>query len=45
MQKQLQLSGTGNKHFEPAIGIKQHPTIGIKRQNNLLTRPEPTTNI
>ena len=31
MQKQLQLSGTGNNHFELATGIKQHLTIGITR--------------
>ena len=45
MQKQLQLSSTGNNHYEPAIAIKQHPIKGIIRQNNPLSGLEPTTNI
>ena len=32
MQKQLQLSLTGNNRFELATGIKRHLTIGIPRQ-------------
>ena len=45
MQKQLQLSCTGNNHFELAKDIKQYLTIGIKRQINPQSRPESTTNV
>ena len=45
MQKQVQLSCTGNNHFELAIAIKQHLTIGIIRQMNPQSRPEPLTNV
>ena len=45
MQKQVQLSFTGNNHFELAIAIKQYLTIGITRPINPQRRPEPTTNV
>ena len=45
MQKQVKLSRTGNKRFILAKAIKQHLTIGITRQINPLSRPEPTTNV
>ena len=45
MQKQLQLSGTGNNHFQLATGIKQHLTIGITRLIIPQSRPKPTTNV
>ena len=45
MQKQVKLSCTGNNHFELAIAIKQHRTIGIIRQINQQSRSEPTTNV
>ena len=45
MQKQLQLSSTGINHFELAMAIRQHLSIGITRQINPQSRPEPTTNV
>ena len=44
MQKQLQLSLTGNNRFELATGIKRHLTIGMIPQINPQSRPEHTTN-
>ena len=45
MQKQLQLSLTGNNRFEVATGSKQHLTIDITGQINPQSRPEPTTDV
>ena len=45
MQKQVKLSSTGNNRFELGKVIRQHLTIGITRQINPLSKPEPTTNI
>ena len=45
MQKQLQLSGTGNNHLELAKTIKQHPHQNRSQEINLEVRPEHTTTV
>ena len=45
MHKQLQLSGTGNNHFELAITIMQHLNQSRNRKINPLVRQEHITTI